>query len=62
MQKFSSRLCCTPDNNDYFGEMPTPMLDVVEYPIHLKNLSIKVDLEASFCAMFQPGSKFTSNL
>ncbi|KAK4787402.1 hypothetical protein SAY86_011235 [Trapa natans] len=42
MQKFSTRLCCTSNNNDSFcGKVPTPMLDVVESPINLKNLSIK---------------------
>lgn len=37
------RLGSLPDIDDFFWEkVPTPILDVVENPIHLKNLSIKV--------------------
>ncbi|KAK9274056.1 hypothetical protein L1049_018870 [Liquidambar formosana] len=38
----SSRICSLPDVGDFFWEKaPTPILDVVENPIHLKNLSPK---------------------
>lgn len=51
MQKFSPQIWCKANNNDSFcGKTPTPMLDVVESPIHLKNLSMQVDLYVSFCA------------
>lgn len=36
------RICSLPDIGDFCGEkVPTPILDVVENPIHLKNLSSK---------------------
>ncbi|WCJ30218.1 1-deoxy-D-xylulose 5-phosphate synthase 1 [Euphorbia peplus] len=39
---FVSRICSVPDLDDIFWEkIPTPILDVVENPIHLKNLTIK---------------------
>ncbi|XVF47906.1 hypothetical protein PTKIN_Ptkin03bG0147400 [Pterospermum kingtungense] len=37
-----NRICSLPDIDDLFWEkLPTPILDVVENPIHLKNLSTK---------------------
>lgn len=43
MQGFVSRICCLPDIDDIFWDKVTlPLLDVVENPIHLKNLTLKV--------------------
>ncbi|XP_020529570.1 probable 1-deoxy-D-xylulose-5-phosphate synthase, chloroplastic isoform X1 [Amborella trichopoda] len=37
-----SRICAIPDIDDFYWEKaPTPLLDMVETPIHLKNLSLK---------------------
>lgn len=37
-----NRICSLPDIDDLFWEkVPTPILDVVENPMHLKNLTIK---------------------
>ncbi|OMO97038.1 hypothetical protein CCACVL1_04691 [Corchorus capsularis] len=37
-----NRICSLPDIDDLFWEkVPTPILDVVENPIHLKNLNVK---------------------
>ncbi|KAK3212514.1 hypothetical protein Dsin_017220 [Dipteronia sinensis] len=37
-----SRICALPDFDDFFWDKnPTPILDAVENPIHLKNLNIK---------------------
>ncbi|KAJ4826600.1 hypothetical protein Tsubulata_008555 [Turnera subulata] len=39
---FSTRICSLPDIDDIFWEKAsTPILDVVEKPIHLKNLTLK---------------------
>ncbi|XP_031405217.1 probable 1-deoxy-D-xylulose-5-phosphate synthase, chloroplastic isoform X1 [Punica granatum] len=41
-KKFATRICCTANDNDSFCEKaPTPILDMVESPIQLKNLSLK---------------------
>lgn len=43
MQGLISRICSLPDADDFFSEkVPTPILDFVESPINLKNLSSKV--------------------
>lgn len=37
------RIYSLPDVDDFFSEkVPTPMLDTVENPMHMKNLSLKV--------------------
>nr|AKP20999.1 1-deoxy-D-xylulose 5-phosphate synthase 3 [Tripterygium wilfordii] len=39
---FFGRICSVPDNDDQFSwKDPTPMLDMVENPVHLKNLTVK---------------------
>ncbi|XP_002514364.2 probable 1-deoxy-D-xylulose-5-phosphate synthase, chloroplastic isoform X1 [Ricinus communis] len=39
---FVGRICSVPDLDDIFWEkVPTPILDVVENPIHLKNLTLQ---------------------
>ena len=43
MQGLVSPLGSLPDIDDFFWEtVSTPLLDVIENPIHLKNLSAKV--------------------
>lgn len=43
VQGLVNRICSLPDIDDLFWEkIPTPILDVVENPIHLKNLTTKV--------------------
>lgn len=43
MQKISSQINSLPDIDDFFYEkVPTPMLDVIESPTNVKNLSTKV--------------------
>ena len=49
MQGRVGRISSLPDVDDFFWEkVATPILDTVENPIHLKNLSPKVKLPA-FC-------------
>ncbi|GAV70548.1 Transket_pyr domain-containing protein/Transketolase_C domain-containing protein/DXP_synthase_N domain-containing protein [Cephalotus follicularis] len=39
-KEFVSKVCALPDTDHFFWEkIPTPLLDVVENPIHLKNLT-----------------------
>ena len=43
MQGSVARVGALPDLDDFFWEKdPTPMLDMVEIPMHLKNMSHKV--------------------
>ena len=43
LQGFCNRVTALPDFGDFFWEKaPTPILDMVDSPIHLKNLSLKV--------------------
>ena len=45
MQGYVGQICSLPDFGDFFWDrIPTPMLDMVENPIHLKNLTPKVKL------------------
>ncbi|OIW15066.1 hypothetical protein TanjilG_13993 [Lupinus angustifolius] len=42
MQRVIDRICARPDIDDFFWEkVPTPILDMVENPLFLKNLSLK---------------------
>lgn len=44
MQGLVDRVCAQLDSDDYYWEkVPTPILDNVENPLCLKNLSIKVN-------------------
>ncbi|CAK9176312.1 unnamed protein product [Ilex paraguariensis] len=41
-KSFGGRICCLPDAGDCFSDkIPTPILDTIENPMHLKNLSPK---------------------
>ncbi|KAL0312067.1 UNVERIFIED_CONTAM: 1-deoxy-D-xylulose-5-phosphate synthase, chloroplastic [Sesamum radiatum] len=41
-KEYTSKLCCLPDAGNSIDEkVPTPMLDIVENPMHLKNLTSK---------------------
>lgn len=43
MQGLTQRVAALPDVDDFFWEKdPTPILDTIDAPIHLKNLSSKV--------------------
>lgn len=47
MQEIVTQICSLPDSGEFFPEeASTPILDLVENPMHLKNLSLKVSLEA----------------
>jgi len=44
MQGLVDRVCAQLDSDDYHWEkVPTPILDMVENPLYLKNLSLKVN-------------------
>lgn len=46
MQELVGQIYCLPDSDDSFSEKsPTPILDLIENPIHLKNLSLKVSFQ-----------------
>ncbi|CAN1828183.1 1-deoxy-D-xylulose-5-phosphate synthase 1, chloroplastic [Linum perenne] len=50
-KEFATRVCAIPDIDDMFSEeVPTPILDMVENPIHLKNLTLK-ELKELACEM-----------
>ena len=64
MQEFASRICSLPDDDEWFlEEVLTPILDSVENPMHLKNLSVEVSSEAfkyfSLCAYTSVPNFFT---
>lgn len=45
MQGLTDRVCARPDIDDFYWEnekVPTPILDTIENPLCLKNLSLKV--------------------
>jgi len=43
MQGLVDRVCAQLDGDDYWEKVPTPILDMVENPLYLKNLSLKVN-------------------
>lgn len=53
MQGWTQRVAALPDVDDFFWEKdPTPILDTIDAPIHLKNLSSKVVRVILFWASF----------
>lgn len=55
--------CSLPDSGEFFSEeVSTPILDSVENPIHLKNLSLKVSFEAFTYFAFMVILNFTASL
>lgn len=53
--------CSLLDSGEFFSEeVSTPILDSVENPIHLKNLSLKVSFEAFTYFAFLVILKFTA--
>ncbi|BAS96107.1 Os06g0142900 [Oryza sativa Japonica Group] len=47
-RRFNRRVAALPDVDDFFWEKdPTPILDTIDAPIHLKNLSSKTGVKAT---------------
>lgn len=43
-KRFNGVRASLSENGEYFSQRPpTPLLDTINYPIHMKNLSTKVD-------------------